>query len=365
MSNTMNRMPRWLTASLVVPLLALSCDTPSELESPEQILYVQAYLTPGADPEVQVLETIPPDQFYDGLDRFVSGAEVVISTDDRVVTLSEAPLRAGSYTVGHAALPVIEGQTYHLEVTDGERQLRAHTTVPQRAEVTRVVGDTIVYRQIYGGLFGELIHPGEFYWTRSPNAAGYVITVEAVDVRSLSMTADPLTADLDSLLAQRDRAAEAGVDADSLVALDRRVEALEDYFEQNISLVTAAGDTLQWLRDWQQEDWDEISEKEKWSEGKKWRERREELYWNRTTDYWMPADSTRSDFWWAGVRFAGTYRVTIQAADTNYSDYNTTAFNGNSGADGDEGPVFHVDGGVGVFGSYSQDSFLVESVRED
>ena len=356
---------RQLAAGAACVLLILGCSNPSEVESPEQMLYVQAYLTPGQDPEVQVLETIPPEEFYDGLDRFVSDADVIIRTDDRTVTLSEIPQRAGTYTASHDVLPIVEGQTYRLEVMEGGRQLRAHTTVPHRAAVTQVVGDTIVYYQIFGDLFGDLVHPGEFYWNRSPDAAGYVIIVEAVDVRSLPTTAEPLTADLDSLIAQWWRAVEAGVDADSLTVLERKAQLLESYFEENISLVSPNGDTLQWLRDRQQEDWDDIDEDEDKSEGKKWRDRREELYWHRVIDYWMPADSTRGDFWWAGVRFAGTYQVTLQAADTNYFDYNTTAFNGNSGADSDEGPIFHVEGGLGVFGSYSQDSFLVESVRGD
>lgn len=359
--STLRTTSLFLLTSLV---LAVGCTNPSEVEAPEQTLYIQAYLTPGVDPAVQVLETIPPDAFYDGLDRFVSGAEVVIATADRTVTLSEDTQRPGTYTAAHDVLPVIEGQAYALQVTAGGRQLRARTAVPHRSEVTRVVGDTIVYRQIYGDLFGELVHPGEFFWTRSPDAAGYIIIVEAVDVRSLSLSADPLTADLDSLIAQWRRAVDDGVSGDSLAVLERRATALEEYFSANISLVSPRGDTLSWLRDREQEDWDGIEGKD-WSEGRKWRERREDLYWNRAIDYWIPADSTHSDFWWAGVRFAGTYRVTLQAADTNYFDYNTTAFNGNSGADSDEGPVFRVEGGLGVFGSYSQDSFLVESVRGD
>ena len=365
MATEVNKAIRWLTPWAACVLVALGCSNPSEVQSPEQMLYVQAYLTPGEDPEVQVLETIPPDDFYDGLDRFVSDAEVTIGATDRTVTLSEDPARAGTYTASHDMLPIVEGQTYRLEVTDGSRQLRAHTTVPHRAEVTQVVGDTIVYYQIFGELFGDLVHPGEFFWNRSPDAAGYVIIVEAVDVVSLSTTAEPLTADLDSLIAQWWRAVEAGVDADSLTVLERKALVLESYFEENISLVSPNGDTLQWLRDRQQEDWDEIDADEELSEGEKWRDKREELFWNRAIDYWVPADSTHSDFWWAGVRFAGTYRVTLHAADTNYFDYNTTAFNGNSGADSDEGPIFHVEGGVGVFGSYSEDSFLVESVRGD
>jgi hypothetical protein len=342
-----------------------SCSNPSEVEPPNQALVVQAYLSPGIDSEVRVLETIPPDEFYDGLDRPVSGADVVIETVDRSVTLSEDAEQAGIYRAAHDVLPIVQGQTYHLRVNEGQRQLRAQTTVPTRARVTDVVGDTIVYQQIFGELFGDLVHPGEFSWEGSPDAAGYVVIVDAVDVKSLSMTADPLTADLDSLIAQHERAEQVGVGTDSLVAIQRRVDLLRSHFEENISLVTPQGDTLRFLRDDDQKDWDKIADKDTWTEGHVWRERRDDLYWSRVIDYWVPADSTHSDFWWVGVRFEGTYRVRLHAADLNYFDYATTAFNGFSGADSDEGPAFHVEGGIGVFGSYAEDSFLVESVRGD
>ena len=76
-------------------------------------------------------------------------------------------------------------------------------------------------------------------------------------------------------------------------------------------------------------------------------------------------DTLRSDFLWWGVRFTGDYRITLQAADTNYFDYYTTAFNGLSGADGDAGPIFRTEGGLGVFGSYNAESFTVFARRDD
>ena len=92
-------------------------------------------------------------------------------------------------------------------------------------------------------------------------------------------------------------------------------------------------------------------------EGRKWRRKRRELYQNRVFDYWVPADSTRSDFWWLGVRFEGEYEVALHAASRNYLDYFRTVLNGVSGADSDTGPIFHVDGGAGVFGSCAADRF--------
>ncbi|MFA6112181.1 MAG: hypothetical protein WDA75_25770, partial [Candidatus Latescibacterota bacterium] len=102
-----------------------------------------------------------------------------------------------------------------------------------------------------------------------------------------------------------------------------------------------------------------------WTEARKWQERMDRLFWSSRVDYFVPVDSLRSDYWWAGVRFEGECRVRVQAADQNYLDYYATAQNGMSGNDGDKGPVFHVEGGYGVFGSYTEDAFSVIARRSD
>lgn len=352
-------------ARLLAALVAIlaGCSSPGRVEEAEQTLFVQAYLTPGIDPEVRLLQTVPAQRYYAGREEPVSAAEVLLRADGSTALLQEEAGTPGTYRVSRDLMPVEEGRTYHLQATAGDRQLRARTTVPLRAEVTRVEGDTITYQQLYSDLFGGLLHPGQFFWRRSPNAAGYIIIVEAEWVSSLQVTAEPLTADLDTLVARRDRLA-GQVVADSLLALDRQIEGLTGFFARHISLTGPDGRTAQWLRDREQQDWDEIAGKD-WTPGRAWRERRNELYWGRVIDYWIPADSLRSDYWWWGVRFTGDYRVTLQAADTNYFDYFATAFNGRSGADGDPGPVFHTEGGLGVFGSYAADSFSIFARRGD
>ena len=343
--------------------LSAGCSSPLEVEDPEQILLVQAFLTPGEDTAVKVSRTVPSRQFYEGFEDPVRRARVAITSSSRTVLLGEDPTSAGVYTASAELLPVLEGSTYYLEVNHRDQMARARTTVPRRARVTQVVGDTITYYQRYGDLFGELRHPGEFSWTQSPNAAGYVVIVESMEVSSLPVTADPLTAELDTLIARRERL-EGQVGSDSLQVLERQIEGLRGYFEDNVTLVNADGDTTRFLRQREQDDWEEHLT-EDWTEGKLWRERREDLYYSRVIDYWIPADSTRGDFWWLGVRFEGEYQVTLQSVDENYFDYFTTLFNGNSGADADFGPIFHVDGGTGVFGSYSQESFRVFARRGD
>ncbi len=350
-------------------LLLGACSSPNEVENPQQSIIVNAYLVPGQDTEVKLRQTLPPERYYDGLEDSLANARVEISVNGQAHALEADASERGLYHLAHELMPVVEGETYELWVEHQGRQVRASTTVPFVAKVTQVNtqtgdGESIIYNQLFGDVFGNLVHPGEFFWSPSANAAGYVIIVEAVDVRSLSAAYEPLTADLDTLIALRERLDNI-VDADSLAQLDAQIGALRGFFTQNISLVSTGGDTLRYLRDRQQEDWDEIDEKENWSEGKKWRERRATLLHDRQIDYWIPADSTRSDFWWLGVRFEGEYKVRLQAADLNYFDYFTTAFNGQSGADGDKGPVFRVEGGTGVFGSYAEDSFKVLTIRDD
>ena len=346
-----------------VTALSSGCSNPVEVENPEQILLIQAFLAPGEDVVVDVQETIPSRRYYEGFENPIRDATVVVSTDASEVVLEEDPDAAGRYSASAASLPVVEGETYHLEVTHEDRIARASTTVPVKSLFTQVVGDTITYFQRYGDLFGDLAHPGEFYWTKSPTAAGYVVIVEALGVSSLPVSADPLTGELDRLLELRE-SLEGQVDADSLEVLERQITDLRGYFDENISLVNEAGDNTRFLREREQQDWIEQEQKD-WTEGKLWREKRSDLYNSRVIDYWMPADSTRSDFWWLGVRFEGDYQVTLQSVDQNYFDYFTTLFNGNTGADADFGPIFHVEGGTGVFGSYTSDSFRVFSRRGD
>ena len=357
-----SRCTTLLPVLLLAGALLGACSNPSEVDDRPQTLYVEAFLSPGVDPEVRLQETIPPERFYEGLAAPVSDADVILRADDLSVSLSEQLGAAGTYGVSHDMMPIEVGRTYHLTATHGERQLKAHTTVPTLAPVTRVDGDTLSFRQIFSDAFGNLLHPGQFFWDRSPTAAGYVIIVEAEWVSALGAEAEPLTADLDSVIARRQRL-EGLVNEDSLIVLDRSIEELESFFRRNISLEGPDGQTAQWLRDDDQEDWDEITE-EADSRGEFWRDRRD-LLWSRVIDYWIPADSLRSDFWWWGVRFTGDYRITLQTVDSNYFDYYTTAFNGQSGADGDAGPIFHTEGGFGVFGSYSADSFTIFARRED
>ena len=348
--------------SIPILLLALSaCTKPNEIEDHPQSLLVEAFLSPDRPVEVELRRTLAPGRFYEGLEDTVADARVEIAVDGERFTLLEDPRRPGTYSIDQEDLQVESGKSYQIIATSGDQSLTASTTVPQPSLITEVTADTITYLQKYSDLYGDLIHPGEFFWTPSRDAAGYIIIVEAVDVQSLPASADALTADLDTLLSRRERLA-GEVSADSIQAIAQQIEQLRSILRQGISRVTASGDTLLYLRDREEEDWRDIDGKD-WTEGKKWRERRDFLFGDRYVNYWIPADSTRSDFWWLGVRFEGEYQIRLQAADQNYFDYFSTAFNGLSGNDGDQGPLFHVDGGTGVFGSYAEDSRRVIARR--
>ena len=348
---------------LAVGLAWQSCSNPAQIDDPEPMLIVQALLQPGADTEVLIMQTLPPQSYYESLVDSVSGAEVEIVVDDQTFALSEDAQRPGIYRIAAATMPVEEGKTYELTATVDQRQLRARTTVPTRAAVTEVSADTIVYLQSYADLFGDLNHPdhpGEFHWDQSPDAAGYVIIIEAVEINTLPMSIEPLTGDLDRLLEQR-ALLEGQVSEDSLTTLDSQIQDLEAFFMTHLSLTRDDGTPIRYLRDRHREEWEEINDKD-WTEGKKWRKRRDTLFDHSFVDFWVPADTLRSDYWWVGVRFEGEYKIHLQSVDQNYFDYFTTRFNGDSGNDADNGPLFHIDGGRGLFGSYSEDSFRVTAL---
>lgn len=66
---------------------------------------------------------------------------------------------------------------------------------------------------------------------------------------------------------------------------------------------------------------------------------------------------------WFAIYWAGRYRITIHAIDRNWYDYIRSIPQGESGfgvggnaGDNFERPIFHVDGGIGLFGSGAADS---------
>ena len=66
---------------------------------------------------------------------------------------------------------------------------------------------------------------------------------------------------------------------------------------------------------------------------------------------------------WFAIFFEGRYQIKVWATDRNWDDLvrstpnlnDGAGFGGNAG-DGFEKPIFHVEGGIGLFGSASIDS---------
>lgn len=352
-----------ITAVWISLALLWACSSPTGVADPVRRLIVTSYLMPGTDTVVKVRRTVASERFYAGLEDTVAAAQVQIESAGRVTELAEDAAEPGTYRVSAAALPVVSGATYALRVVAGDQELTATTTVPGPVAVTQVSADTVVYYQQFGDLYGELVHPGQFRWSRSEGAAGYGVIVTAPAVRAAGPVELPLTGRLRQLMERRAALAATG-SPDTLAALDRQIDALRLWLAANVSLVRSPGDTIRWLRDSEQADWDAIAAKD-WDEARQWQERMERLFQASRTEYFVPPDTLRSDYWWAGIRFEGECRVRVLAVDRNYFDYAATAANGLSGNDGDRGPVFHTRGGFGVFGSCTQDSFSVFARRSD
>ena len=96
-----------LTASAFV----ITCSTPDEIDNPDQIIVVQAFLTPGEDARIELSQTLPPESYYEGRRDPLRAARVVVSTGDMAVVLDEGGSLPGIYTASKELLPVTEGET--------------------------------------------------------------------------------------------------------------------------------------------------------------------------------------------------------------------------------------------------------------
>ena len=261
----------WLSA-------AAGCSNPGGIEDPQQVLYVESFLTPGSASRSCCAR--PCRRSGSGKAARRSSAE---PRSPSAATMSGSFSRKGPTRPAPTPSPpdcCRSSRGRPIAWRCGTRNACCGRKRPSRGKrgCPGSLGDTITYLQGFGDRFGDLNHPGEFSWEPSPTAAGYIIVIETLEVRSLPVTAEPLTADLDSLVALRGRL-DGQVDADSLAALDREIRRPRDFLGGNISMVRGDGSGIRWLRDREQEDWDEI-DREDWSEGRKLRRKRRELSQN-------------------------------------------------------------------------------------
>jgi hypothetical protein len=297
------RIPYVWFVGLALALAA--CSGERELYSPvdvgtlgvNAVLYVDETL-----PTVILYRAQSPEKPFDTFLAAERGATVVIRTAGTSTDYVEA--RPGIYRVPGGGPWVTPETTYHLEVTTtaGER-LTATTTTPPRLSVSDwvILDDeaTAVQRRLK--TFAEV---GDSVFTAPENQLVY--------------TEGLLEAWLDPVTAAGYQAGIYALEPDSGFVIDPAFLDDEDFedFEPNVASPPIR---------------------------------------NSETKIRLP---------WFAIYYKGRYKIKIFALDRNWYDLARTvpelaggggAFGGNTGDDF-ERPIFHVDGGIGIFGSVSMDS---------
>lgn len=295
-----------LTTAIVVVLGGCGLDPVSP--NPSEQLIIQALLQPGHPVDnIRLTRTMPPESYYSGIPQStVSGATVILSHESRTDTLSETA--AGIY--GDSTIIARSGVTYRVEVSFEDIVLRAETTIPEKLDFTSVVtvsgsryipsADTIIFPREYA-------NPEQF--PPQGNIPPKPITV--------SWDAVPLAAGYEF----------AAIADDTTGTEFLRKDAYEDWL---------AGDYAT----------------------AKSRE------WTRMTKYPVFSGYTETDVLWAAFNYRGDHNIVVRARDRNYNDFAQTVSGSSSGNDYDTGTVMYVEGGIGLFGSFSSDTLNIHIVAE-
>ncbi len=138
---------RSLSLALAAALLLAACDSASP--DADQQIVVSALLEAGESiPDVSVSRTVPLGEVYDPATAAVRDADV------RIVRLGAQPdtsrfafdPEASRYEHVGFSDPVVPGATYRLEVRADGRDLMAETTVPRQFEIVETLPDSAVYQ---------------------------------------------------------------------------------------------------------------------------------------------------------------------------------------------------------------------------
>ncbi len=291
---------------LLATLALFACSNERELFSPDDVgvLGVDAMLYVGQRlPDIVLYRAQSPEVPFNRFNAAERGATVAVKSPYDTTTYVE--LLPGIYVPGAGWVPVVRPETtYLLEVTSsaGER-LSAITTTPPRLRVRDwvILGDdaSTVDRRLR--TFEEI---GDSVYTAPEN--------------QLIHTEGLLEAWLEPVVAAGYQAGIYALDPDSGFVIDPEFLDDEDFeeFEPNI----ASPPIL-----------------------------------NSETEIRLP---------WFAIYYKGRYKIKIFAVDENWFDLARTVpelagggggFGGNAGDDF-ERPIFHVTGGIGIFGSASMDS---------
>ena len=296
------------------------CNLLNPIDNPNrasQAVVLTAFLTPGAPVEATIRSTIPLGDYYPWrlLDPFaLSDAIVVVTSNGADYALTEDAQRPGIYV--HPTLVADTMTTYAIDITFpsghvfDDRHLTASTFVP-----------------------------GQVHLDVSLTAAS----------ESKGFTLDNLV--FPKELADRDRFGNTSALAPARASWNDATESA------NFIIGAIAQDTsgTGLLRKWE---WD------MWLDGDL--NDPQERQWLARTGFVALPDSLSIDIFWALFDYIGANDLVVFATDSGYGDYFRTVTQGagTSGADADRGPQYNVDGGLGVFGSYTADTIEVNVVPE-
>ena len=279
---------------------------PDELfgSSEADLIVVDAILIVDAPlPPVVLRRTVAPGHSYSAVATALEGASVSIQRGDAVFNYRPDPSRAGHY-LPPADAPVVEPNgLYELRVTTGDGlTVRAQTQTPARIRIDelRLLADDLETELRRLRLFAEV---GDAVYQAAENQLEYDKGVLIAQFQD-----DGPAVSYQVRLANLERSS-------PLLFDDDWIEDLEDFELERVEtsplLSLASG----------------------------------ELY--------LP---------WAGIYYAGRYKVTLFAVDQNWFDLvrtdNVDAERG-SGEAGQsfQRPLFHVENGIGLFASAAVDSF--------
>ena len=274
---------------------------------PEQLI-IQALLQPGHPIDnIRLTRTMPPESYYAGIPQaLVSGATVVLYHESRTDTLAE--IAPGIY--GDPTIMARSGVTYRVEVTFEDFVLRAETTIPEKLEFTSV---TAVSGSQYIPSADTLIFPREYADPDQFPPQG-------------NIPAKPVTIYWDS------------------------VPGATGYEFAAIAVDTTGPEFLRKdaYEDWLSGDYATAKSRE----------------WTRMTKYPAFPGYTEADVLWAAFNYRGDHEIVLRARDRNYNDFAQTVSGTSSGNDYDTGTVMYVEGGIGLFGSFSSDTLRIHVIAE-
>jgi hypothetical protein len=306
--------------ALALLLLLAGCSTersPGEFYAPTDVgtLVVQGLLFVDQPmPSVRLSRTVAPDVIFDPVAAAVSGADVEIARGDGVVfDYREDARRPGTYRPLDVSTPVHPGTRYHLQVRTGEGEaLSAETVTPPSFTVTE--------------------------WVVLDEA-----TLDVVRrLRTFAELGDDVYDAPENQLVYQEGLLEARLATDD----DRVFQVGLFSLDPNSPLVIDAD----FLSD---EDLADLQ--------------------RQSSSPAFTAPDSRIRLPWFSIFFAGDYKIRIHSVDENWYDLNRSAPElgggvgfGNNAGDGFERPIFHVEGGIGLFGSAAVDSigFTILSADE-